>query len=33
MRASVDGVVAGETGGRDRPSDIRDALTGTLLRG
>mgnify|MGYP006201708077 CR=1 FL=1 len=27
------GVVAGETGGRDRPSDIRDACTGALLRG
>jgi hypothetical protein len=33
MRAAVDGVAAGETGGRDRPSDIRDALTGALLRG
>jgi len=33
MRAAVDGIVAGETGGRDRPSDIRDALTGALLRG
>jgi L-threonylcarbamoyladenylate synthase len=33
MRAGVDGIVEGETGGRDRPSDIRDALTGALLRG
>ena len=33
MRDAVDGVVEGETGGRDRPSDIRDALTGALLRG
>lgn len=33
MRDAVDGIVAGETGGRDRPSDIRDALTGALLRG
>ena len=33
LRAAVDGVVEGETGGRDRPSDIRDALTGALLRG
>jgi hypothetical protein len=33
MRAAVDGVAAGETSGRDRPSDIRDALTGALLRG
>ena len=31
--AAVDGCVAGETGGRDRPSDIRDACTGALLRG
>jgi L-threonylcarbamoyladenylate synthase len=33
LRAAIDGVVEGETGGRDRPSDIRDALTGALLRG
>ena len=33
LRAAVDGVVEGETGGRDRPSDIRDARTGALLRG
>jgi L-threonylcarbamoyladenylate synthase len=33
LRAAIDGVVAGETGGRDRPSDIRDARTGALLRG
>jgi L-threonylcarbamoyladenylate synthase len=33
MRDAVDGIVEGETGGRDRPSDIRDALTGALLRG
>lgn len=33
MRAAVDAVVEGETGGRERPSDIRDALTGALLRG
>lgn len=33
LRAAVDGVVEGETSGRDRPSDIRDALTGALLRG
>lgn len=31
--AAVDGCVAGETGGRDRPSDIRDACTGEALRG
>lgn len=33
LRSGVDGVVEGETGGRGGPSDIRDALTGTLLRG
>ena len=33
LRSGVDGVVEGETGGRDGPSDIRDALTGTLLHG
>ena len=31
--AAVDGCVVGETGGRDRPSDIRDACTGAVLRG
>ena len=31
--AATDGRVAGETGARDRPSDIRDARTGALLRG
>jgi L-threonylcarbamoyladenylate synthase len=31
--AAVDGCVAGETGGRAGPSDIRDACTGALLRG
>ena len=30
---AIDGCVAGETGGRERPSDIRDACTGALLRG
>lgn len=33
LLAAVDGCVAGETGGRERPSDIRDACTGALLRG
>jgi len=33
LLAAIDGCVAGETGGRDRPSDIRDACTGALLRG
>lgn len=31
--AELDGVVAGETGGDLRPSTIRDARTGTVLRG
>ena len=31
--AAVDGIVAGDTGGRDRPSDIRDARSGAALRG
>ena len=30
--AGVDGVLAGETGGLDRPSVIRDARSGTVLR-
>lgn len=29
---AVDGIVAGETGGLQRPSDIRDARTGQVLR-
>lgn len=33
LLAGVDGIVEGETGGRDRPSDIRDARSGALLRG
>jgi L-threonylcarbamoyladenylate synthase len=33
MGAARDGGVGGETRGRDRPSDIRDARTGALLRG
>ena len=33
LLAATDGLLAGETGTRDRPSDIRDARTGTLLRG
>lgn len=33
LLAAVDGCVAGETGGRGRPSDIRDACTGAVLRG
>ena len=32
IRAAVDGCVEGETGGRDRPSEIRDARSGALLR-
>ena len=32
LLAALDGHVAGTTSGRDRPSDIRDALTGTVLR-
>ena len=33
LLAMLDGVVAGDTGGRDRPSDIRDARSGAALRG
>lgn len=33
LLAALDGVVEGETGGRERPSDIRDARTGALVRG
>lgn len=32
LLASLDGIVAGETGGLDRPSSIRDARTGDALR-
>lgn len=32
IRDAVDGCVEGETGGRDRPSDIRDARSGAVLR-
>jgi L-threonylcarbamoyladenylate synthase len=32
LLAALDGRVAGETGDRDRPSDIRDARTGAVLR-
>ena len=32
IRDAVDACVVGETGGRDRPSDIRDARSGALLR-
>lgn len=32
LLAALDGHVAGATSGRDRPSDIRDARTGALLR-
>jgi L-threonylcarbamoyladenylate synthase len=31
--AAVDGILAGDTGGRERPSDIRDARSGATLRG
>jgi L-threonylcarbamoyladenylate synthase len=31
--AAVDGILAGDTGGRERPSDIRDARSGAALRG
>lgn len=31
--AAIDGVVEGDTGGADAPSTIRDARTGTVLRG
>lgn len=33
LLAALDGIVAGDTGGRDRPSDIRDARSGAALRG
>jgi L-threonylcarbamoyladenylate synthase len=32
LRTRVDGIVAGETGGLDRPTVIRDALSGDALR-
>lgn len=32
LRAAVDAVVPGRTGGLERPTPIRDARTGTLLR-
>ena len=32
LLGAVDGCLAGETGDRDRPSDIRDARSGALLR-
>lgn len=32
LLAQLDGVVTGETGGRDAPSVIRDALSGAVLR-
>lgn len=32
LRRRVDGIVAGETGGLDRPTVIRDALSGNALR-
>lgn len=33
LLADIDGVCAGETGGRSSPSVIRDALSGDVLRG
>ncbi|UNK41856.1 Sua5/YciO/YrdC/YwlC family protein [Luteimonas sp. S4-F44] len=33
LLAQIDGVAAGETGGRREPSTIRDAATGRVLRG
>ena len=33
LLASIDGVVEGEIGGLDRPTPIRDARTGAVLRG
>lgn len=33
LLAALDGRTGGETGDRDRPSDIRDARSGTVLRG
>jgi L-threonylcarbamoyladenylate synthase len=32
LRAALDGIVAGDTGGLDRPTGIRDARSGTWLR-
>lgn len=32
LRARLDGIVAGETGGLERPTAIRDALSGAALR-
>lgn len=32
LRAGLDAVVAGETGGQDRPTPVRDARTGATLR-
>lgn len=32
LRAALDGIVAGDTGGLDRPTGIRDARSGMLLR-
>ena len=33
LLAATDGRLAGDTGARDRPSDIRDARSGAVLRG
>ncbi len=33
LLSAVDGIATGETGGRDRPTAIRDARDGTVLRG
>jgi L-threonylcarbamoyladenylate synthase len=33
LLSALDGIVAGDTGGRDRPSDIHDARSGAALRG
>lgn len=33
LLSRLDGVLAGETGGRQQPSEIRDAASGALLRG
>jgi L-threonylcarbamoyladenylate synthase len=32
LRAALDGIVAGDTGGLDRPTGIRDARSGAWLR-
>jgi L-threonylcarbamoyladenylate synthase len=32
LRAALDGIVAGDTGGLERPTGIRDARSGALLR-